>query len=90
MIELAGAVPGAPGQSSCLHRVGNGLNLSTLEKQNDDYYLTKTILRSYGYGLSRKPLIFKPVKRPTERAQMGAAWRVSCNRRFAVPRTRAC
>jgi hypothetical protein len=46
------------------------------EKQNDDYYLTKTNLRSYGYGLSRKPLIFKPVKRPTERAQVGAAWRV--------------
>jgi hypothetical protein len=51
-------------------------NLTALEKQNDDYYLTKTILRSYGYGLHRKPLIFKPVTRLTERAQMGAAWRV--------------
>jgi hypothetical protein len=30
-------------------------NLPALEKPNDDYYLTKTILRSYGYGLHRKP-----------------------------------
>jgi hypothetical protein len=51
-------------------------NLTALEKPNDDYYLTKTILRSFGYELSRKPRIFKPVKRLTERAQMGAAWRV--------------
>jgi hypothetical protein len=51
--------------------------LPALEKQKNDYYLTKTILRSYGYGLTRKPRIFKPVKEPTERAQMGAAWRAS-------------
>jgi adenine specific DNA methylase Mod len=34
-------------------------------------------LRSYGYGLSENREFSKPVTEPTERAQMGAAWRAS-------------
>ena len=46
------------------------------KKQNDqNQTLTKIILRSFGYGLSRKPLIFL-ARYTTDRAraQPGAAW----------------
>jgi hypothetical protein len=42
--------------------------LVALEKNDQNTYLTKTILRSYGYGLPRKPRIFQPCQ-VTDRAR---------------------
>jgi hypothetical protein len=51
---------------------------------------TKSVLRSFGCGLHRKPRIFsKPRETDRSRAHSGAAWRVFSERRFAVPRCRA-
>src|ERR1035437_4134465 len=64
-------------------------NLPALEKPNDDYYLTKTILRSYGYGLSRKRPIFPAHTEDRPSAPKWARLGVSllC-RRLVVPRGR--
>ena len=64
---------------------------SNEREQNERLKLfTKIILRSFGYGLTRKPLIFQPsTETDRVRARLGAAWRVFCARRLAVPRVRA-
>jgi len=72
-----------------LTRINFRRTLAALEKQNDDYYLTKTILRSFGCGLHRKPRIFQPFQKPTERAPIGRGLACLLERRFAVPRCRA-
>ena len=59
-------------------------NLATFIEQNDDYFLTKTILRSYGYGLPLKRLIFQArTELDRARAQLGAAWRCFLCRHLA-------
>jgi hypothetical protein len=51
-------------------------NLAPLEKQNDDYYLTKQFCVATATGCPENLEIFSsPSNEPTERAQMGAAWR---------------
>ena len=37
---------------------------------------TNNNLRSFGYGLTRKPRIFQSRDQPRARAQSGAAWRI--------------
>jgi hypothetical protein len=57
--------------------ISESARLRFRKKNDQKTHLTKNNLRSYGYGLSRKPRIFQPVEELTERAQMGAAWRAS-------------
>jgi hypothetical protein len=88
-LEANGERAGVRCQNSAFPTAVRRRNLSTLEKPNDDYYLTKTILRSYGYGLHRKPLIFQARQRTDRARPNGRGLACFFDRRLAVPRCRA-